>query len=310
MGTTWSVTVHPDSSTANAPALQSLLQEKLNTINHLMSTYDPESEVARFNKLQSDAWFPISVDTYLVISRAQKISALTGGAFDISVGPLVELWGFGPLERQQHIPTEEQVQQLLRRIGYHNLEIKAHPAAIRKLIPDLHIDLSAIAKGYAVDALAKLLKDQGYSNFLVEVGGELQISGQRDDGGPWRIAIEKPVEDVREVQTIFALTDTAVATSGNYRNFYVENGQHYAHTIDPVSGRPARHKLASATILDPDCARADALATAMMVMGEDRGRQFCEDNNIPAYFLIHEGTGLTSYSSPAFKRFTEKMKHD
>jgi thiamine biosynthesis lipoprotein len=142
----------------------------------------------------------------------------------------------------------------------------------------------------------------------LEIGGELQISGHRGDSTPWQIAIERPLEGVREVAKIFPLTNTALATSGNYRNFYVEDGQRYSHTIDPVSGRPIRHKLASVTVLDQSCARADALATALMVLGEEKGRRFCEKNQIAAYFLIHEKDSLAVYASPAFQRFVEEVK--
>ena len=308
MGTTWSLNMVPGSSGTDSAVLKRLLQARLDQINGLMSTYDPESELSRFNTLASTDWYPVSEDTARVIELSQEISALSGGAFDISIGPLVELWGFGTAERREKIPTEGQVRENLARIGYKNIQLRRGPTAIRKQIPELQIDLSAVAKGYAVDALAKILEQQGISNYLLEIGGELQISGHRGDDSPWQIAIEKPLEEVREVATIFPLTNTALATSGNYRNFYVEDGQRYSHTIDPVSGKPIRHKLASVTVLARTCARADALATALMVLGEEKGRQFCEKNQIAAYFLIHERTSMTVYASPAFERFLKEVE--
>jgi thiamine biosynthesis lipoprotein len=308
MGTTWSVIMLPNSDGSDANNLKQYLQKRLDQINSLMSTYDPTSEISRFNNQVSTDWFAISVDTAQVIELSLAISSLTGGAFDISVGPLVELWGFGAAERGKKIPSEDQVSKHLAWVGYENIGLRREPATISKQVPELRIDLSAVAKGYAADALAEILEQQGISNYLLEIGGELQISGHRGDGTPWQIAIEKPLEGVREVATIFPLTNTGLATSGNYRNFYMEDGQRYSHTIDPVSGKPIRHRLASVTVLDRSCARADALATALMVMGEKKGRRFCEKNHIAAYFLIHEKASLTVYASPAFQRFVEEVE--
>lgn len=305
MGTTWSVNLHSIPGSIDTAILKQQLQQRLDLVNRLMSTYDPASEISRFNNVSSTDWFPISAETAEVVALSLQISELTGGAFDISVGPLVELWGFGAKEREQ-LPTDEQVAAQLAKIGYQQLELREHPPSIRKHHPQLQIDLSAVAKGYAVDLLAKDLAQLGINNFLVEVGGELQISGQRSDGTPWRVAVEKPEEAVREVARIFPLSATALATSGNYRNFYVENGQRYVHTIDPVSGRPIRHQLASATVLAIDCARADALATALMVLGEEKGRQLVEQQGIAAYFLIHQKETFSEYHSPAFQAFIEK----
>jgi thiamine biosynthesis lipoprotein len=308
MGTTWSVIMLPDAEDTKTLALKELLQKRLDQINSLMSTYDPASELSQFNNQISSDWFTISKDTARVIELSQEISALSEGAFDVSVGPLVELWGFGATQRGKRIPSEDQVSKSLARVGYKNIHLRREPAAIRKQIPELQIDLSAVAKGYAVDALAEILEQRGIRNYLLEIGGELKISGHRGDGNPWQIAIEEPLEGVREVAAIFPLTNTALATSGNYRNFYVEDGQRYSHTIDPVSGKPIRHKLASVTVLAMTCARADALATALMVLGEEKGRQFCENNQIAAYFLIHEKTSTTVYASPAFERFLKEVK--
>ena len=308
MGTTWSVTLHSLPDGIAVATLKTLLQQRLDRVNRLMSTYDPESEISRFNASSSGDWFAISDETLAVVALSLQISELTGGAFDISVGPLVEVWGFGASERGERLPAAEQIEAILASVGYQKLELRHDPAAIRKLQPQLRIDLSAVAKGYAVDLLAELLKQQGIDNFLVEVGGELQLAGQRSDATPWRIAIEQPIEGAREVAKIFPLSETALATSGNYRNFYVEDGQRYSHTIDPVSGQPTRHKLASVTVLDPSCGRADALATALMVMGEERGRKFVENHRITAFFLIHAQEATVEYKSPAFETFEKRVK--
>jgi thiamine biosynthesis lipoprotein len=300
MGTTWSVALR-STNAADAAGIKTGLQERLDGINALMSTYDSDSEVSRFNLLTSTDWFEVSDETFQVVELAQQISKLTAGAFDISVGPLVDLWGFGAQPSASLPPAPEQVAAVTAAVGYEKLQLRPEPAAIRKKNPQLRIDFAAIAKGYAVDVLARYLDQLQIEHYLVEIGGELKIRGVRRDGTPWRVAIEQPLDHSRKVATIFPLTDIALATSGNYRNYYEKNGQRYVHTIDPASGKPIQHQLASATVLDPFAARADALATALMVMGEQRGRQFCEEHQIAAYFIIHNQTETTSYSSPAFQ---------
>ena len=308
MGTTWSATILPAPAGTEAAALQQLLQGRLDQLNGLMSTYDPQSELSRFNDRLSSDWFPLAEETARVVALALEISTLTGGAFDVTVGPLVELWGFGAAPRGAGLPAEEQIREALAGVGYSKVRLRRQPPAVSKQAAQLRIDLSAIAKGYAVDALAELLEQQGIRNYLVEIGGEMKVAGRRGDGFPWRIAIEAPLEGRREVAAVFPLTGTALASSGNYRNFYVEDGQHYGHTLDPVSGRPVRHRLASVTVLDRDCARADALATALMVMGVDEGRRFCEEHHVAAYFQVHEQAGLTAYPSPAWQQFLEAIR--
>lgn len=307
MGTTWSVNLHTLPETIDPDKLKGQLQARLDRVNSLMSTYDPDSEISRFNVSTSGEWFDISAETAEVIALSLQISQMTDGAFDISVGPLVELWGFGARQRGEKLPSKEQVDDLLTSIGYQKLILRSDPPAIKKLHPQLQIDLSAIAKGYAVDLLAELLEAQQIDNFLVEVGGELQISGNRVDGVPWKIAIEKPDESVREVAKVFPLTGTALATSGNYRNFYIEDGQRYVHTIDPVSGYPISHRLASVTVLAKDCATADALATALMVMGEKRGREVVAKKKLATYMLIHGENETIEEASEEFSRFLQEV---
>ncbi|MFO7577850.1 MAG: FAD:protein FMN transferase [Pelovirga sp.] len=307
MGTTWSVVLHPATG-VDAAGLRRQLHQRLDQINALMSTYDPDSEISRFNRTPSSEWFAVSAETAQVITLSQEVSRLTGGAFDISVGPLVDLWGFGAAERGGSIPTADQVRAALDRVGYERLAVRRVPAAIRKEHPGMRIDLSAVAKGYAVDALAELLDQHRITNFLVEIGGDMKLAGHREDGTPWRIALEKPVDHMRAVETILPLPATALATSGNYRNFYEEGGQRYVHTIAPFSGWPIQHKLASVTVLDPSAARADALATALMVMGEEQGRLFCENHRIAAYFLIHDNAQTISYASPALQSLLDGVQ--
>lgn len=306
MGTTWSVVLQP--ADADTRAIKQGLEERLKRINGLMSIYDSSSEISRFNQQSGSDWFPVSEDSARVIALALEISSLTAGAFDVSVGPLVDLWGFGAVPPKSLPPTAEQIAAVAAGVGYENLQLRREPPAIRKKNSQLRIDLGAIAKGYAVDVLADYLDQLALTDYLVEVGGEVKMKGYRGDGTPWRIAVETPLEHARQVTTVWPLTDIAMATSGNYRNFHEIDGQRYGHTIDPLSGRPIRHQLASATVLDPSCARADALATALMVMGEERAKAFCQEQQIAAYLLIYRGAELGSYACPAFVEWQDRFK--
>jgi len=307
MGTTWSVLSGGLPKGLALSSLKPLLQQRLDRINQLMSTYDPVSEISRFNNSRTNSWFPVSPETAAVVELAQEISRLSGGAFDITVGPLVDLWGFGPRPQSGHPPADSEIEAARSMVGYRRLQVRRSPAALRKEIPGLRIDLSAIAKGYAVDQLAEILIAHGVFDMVVEIGGEMRIRGRHPDGKGWRIAVEKPLPGKRAVEKIFSFADTGMATSGNYRNFFIENGQTYAHTIDPSTGRPVRHKLASVTVLDPSCARADALATALAVMGDELAVEFCRREKIAAYLLIHKGKGTTSVMTDHFRAFIDKV---
>ena len=301
MGTTWSVSLGRLPSGMQAEQLQQRLQQRLDRINRLMSTYDPDSELSRFNNQRGTGWFSVSPETAAVVELAQQISVLSNGAFDVTIGPLVDLWGFGPIPRGRQRPSDRQVELARQQTGYRKLQVRREPAALRKRIPELRVDLSAIAKGYAVDQLAELLMTAGVNDLLVEIGGEMRMRGRRPDGTPWRIAIEQPLPGERSVAQVLSLSATGLATSGNYRNFFIEEGQSYAHTIDPNSGRPVRHQLASATVLDPSAARADALATALMVMGEQRAQAFCRRERLAALLLIHQGARIAPVMTDPFR---------
>ncbi|MHB8121635.1 MAG: FAD:protein FMN transferase [Desulfuromonadaceae bacterium] len=306
MGTTWSALLGKRPAGIDPVSLQRQLQQQLDRINALMSTYDSASEVSRFNDSSSSDWFSVSAETAEVVELAQEISRLSDGAFDVTVGPLVDLWGFGPRPRSDRRPADSTVEAVRRQVGYRHLHVRNSPAGLRKDIPGLRIDLSAIAKGYAVDKLAETLSEQGVNNMVVEIGGEMRIKGRHPEGRSWQIAIEKPETGQRSVKRVLSLADTGLATSGNYRNFFVEDGQRYGHTIDPATGRPVRHRLASVTVLAPASARADALATALMALGDVRAQEFCRREKIAAYLLIHQGETLQSVMTDAFKPLVGK----
>ena len=248
--------------------LAQAVNESLEQVNQLMSTYIPDSDVSRFNDSQSTNWFSVDQLTARVVQRAQQISQQTDGAFDITVGPAVDLWNFGATDSDQELPNDDQIQAVQARVGYENLTVRLEPPALKKQIADLRIDLSAIAKGFAVDQVAETLEEAGIANYMIEVGGEVRALGNKPNGTPWRVGIEKPVDDARHLDRIVTLNDVAMATSGDYRNFRMIDGVRYSHTIDPRTCRPVTHGLCLASVIAPDCTTADAMATAVMVIGD------------------------------------------
>ena len=305
MGTSYSVhwVAKDDRQVAE---IQQAVEERLALINQQMSTYVPESEISRFNILRSGE-MPVSAELANLIQRSQSLSQQTGGAFDITVGPLVNLWGFGPEGRVVSAPSSDRIESLRTRVGYQKLGVSQNPPLLTKAT-NLQVDLSAIAKGYAVDQLASLLVANGIKNYLVEIGGELKLSGSKPNGESWRIAIETPLTTERAAQQVLPISNIAMATSGDYRNYFEENGVRYSHTINPLTGAPINHALVSVTVLHSSCADADALATALMVMGDKEGVEFAERHDMAAYFLIkaQEGAQFESYATAKFDALLKK----
>ena len=248
----------------------------------------------------------MSEQTAYVVERALYYHETTDGASDVTVGPLVRLWDFGPdhnaLGSRLASPTEDSLRQALENSGANQVEVRTDPPALRKLNPEIDVDLSSIAKGYAVDAIAELLHEQGFLNYMVEIGGEVRAAGTRDDGKPWRIGVEKPDLERRTVHAIVELKDQALATSGDYRNFREFEGQRVSHIIDPQTGRPLPYRGWSVTLLAPTCLEADALATALLVMGEEVGYDWCEENEIAALFLVKQGDQILERRTSAFPK--------
>ena len=264
-----------DPTESEAVDLKTAVVDSLDTVNRLMSTYQPDSDISRFNRSQSTDWFDVDEETAAVISRALEISRQTDGAFDVTVGPAVNAWKFGPDKSEFQPPTDDAISELKEVIGYKNLSVRKSPPAIKKSIANLEIDLSAIAKGYAVDRVADSIAKLGYDRAMVEVGGEVIASGQRANGGPWIVGVEQPDQtNSKTVVRKLELDNAAVATSGDYRNFYEYQGKRYSHTIDPKTLRPVNHSLATASVIAKDCMTADALATAAMVMGAEKAHAF------------------------------------
>ena len=272
MGTTYQVKVVTGHS-QSISGLKEKLDARLEEINQSMSTYKEDSEISRFNASQLvDKSFKISNDFYQVMKTAQTIYQQSGGAWDGTVNPLVDLWGFGRAGRKTTVPQQKDISELLPDIGFKNIEIVASGYLVKKR-PTVTLDLSSIAKGYGVDQLVDVVRKEGYQNYLVEIGGEVFASGYRKDGKLWRIGINRPKIDAAfdDVYKVINLHNKAFATSGDYRNFFVVDGIRYSHIIDPRTGYPVSNGVVSATIISETCIFADGLATAIMVMGADRG---------------------------------------
>ncbi|MFT7639516.1 MAG: thiamine biosynthesis lipoprotein [Pirellulaceae bacterium] len=313
MGTTFVVKVVVDGKASDVESLKDKIQVKLARINSLMSTYLSESEVSRFNASTDTEWFEVSRETAEVVNRAREISELSNGAFDITVGPLVALWNFGAASRGEaafQLPRDEQIAATLTSVGYQKLAVRMEPPAIRKTIGPLQIDLSAIAKGYAVDVLADLLETHASKAFMVEIGGEVRVRGSRPGGEGWRIGVESPDPQARKLELIVPLHDQAMATSGDYRNFYRYDGKLYSHTIDPKSGRPVDHTLTSCSVLSPDCATADAIATTMLVLGPVAGKQWAEEHGVAVLMFVRDGDGITRSQTSQFPAIVSTVNDD
>ncbi len=288
MGTAYTVKTTSLPTGVSPVTLKADIERILNRINDHMSTYIENSEVSRFNRQQTTEWVEVSSETVAVINEALRVSRLSNGAFDITVGPLVNLWGFGPAPRKETIPSDAQIRDTLLRVGYRHIHTRSAPAAVRKDRPDVQVDLSAIAKGYAVDQLADYLESVQIMDYLVEIGGELRGRGKNAEGTGWKVGIEKPVSNKRVIHRAIYLRDQAMATSGDYRNYFEINGRRFSHTIDPHTGKPTTHNLASVTVLSPSSMHADAIATAIMVLGPEAGYQLVERENITALLFVRD----------------------
>lgn len=301
MGTTYAVTFHDAERAAEVGALQSDVDALLERIDAQMSTWRADSELSRFNRSRELDWFPISAGTAYVVGAANVISALSSGAFDVTVGPFVNLWGFGPAGSRAGPPSEQRIETTMASVGYRKVSVRAFPPALRKEHPDIYVDLSAIAKGYAVDEVARLLDERHISAYLVEIGGELRAHGSRSDLSPWKIAIEQPQPGERSVQSIVTLREMAIATSGDYRNYVEKDGRRYSHTIDPRTGRPIDHNLASVSVIAASAMHADALATAIMVLGPEQGYRLALEEGLAVQLVIRSGDGFRMVATPPFE---------
>ena len=300
MGTSFSVKVVAPPDGLDTEALRRDVEATLAETEQSMSTYIPDSELSRFNASDETGWQPVSRTLCAAIDEAQAISTLTGGAFDVTVGPLVDLWGFGPGDQVTQPPAKDRIATVMAGVGNALLHADCSMPAVRKDVAGLRVDLSAFAKGLGVDRIAALLDGYGIDNYLVEIGGELRMRGTNARDENWSIAIETPVAAARSVHTILSLTDSAMATSGDYRNYFEHDGTFYSHTIDPRSGYPISHDAASVTVVADTTAMADALATALLVLGPGAGLELAARERIAAFFLLRIGDTIEERMSPVF----------
>lgn len=304
MGTTYHITlVAPEGEQLGVEGeeLQAGVDELLRQINQSMSTYIPDSELMQFNRAPVGEWQELTAPLFEVLQISQNISAESDGAFDITVGPLVDLWGFGPKGEPKVVPEESEITRVREHMGFEHLALDEAGQA-RKLA-DIRLDLSAVAKGYGVDALSRYLESRGFKHFLVEIGGELSVKGFSTRGDHWRLAIEQPSLLHSGGHKTVELTDIAMATSGDYRNYYERDGQRFSHTIDPVTGSPIGHNLVSVTVLADSAAEADAWATALNVMGPERALELAQREQLPVYMIVREGDGFSYRHSKAFEPY-------
>ncbi|MCK7458139.1 FAD:protein FMN transferase [Idiomarina aminovorans] len=306
MGTTYSVTLYTKDPRHNKDEIKRKVDIVLERVNAQMSTYDPESELSQFNQFKSTEPVVISRALERVVTRALEIAEQTDGALDVTIGPLVNLWGFGPQAKPENEPTESELREARQKTGYQKLRVENHQ--LIKDNPQMYVDLSTIAKGYGVDRVAHLLEQLRIKQYLIEIGGEILVKGGKPDEASWRLAIEKPVSTERAVQDVVELNDGALATSGDYRNYYEENGRRYSHIIDPATGSPIQHNLVSASVYADDTMSADAYATALLVAGTDKAKVFSEKHNLAVMLIYKTEDGFDEYISDAFEPLLSKQE--
>ena len=273
--------------------LHNEIKNELQQINHEMSVFESMSDISQFNKSQEGEWVDLSEKLSEVLQAAYRIYRQTNGYFDPSVGKLVDMWGFGT-GKVHRIPTDEEIAEARKSVGFNKINFSKDFRRAKKTVPDISVNLSAIAKGYAVDRIVKLLEKEGYKNFIVDIGGEVRAKGKRaKKAAGWNVGVARPeAGKVDDFEYVVSLKDMSVATSGDYRNYFVIDGKRYSHTLDPKTGYPVEHNIASVTVFDKECMRADALATGIMSMGETKGLEFANSNKIPVIIFVHSDDGF------------------
>lgn len=308
MGGTFSVkivTAKDELETPGLPDVDRAVRSSLNRIEGLMSTWDPDSELSRFNRSTSLEPFTVAPETFEVFTWSVDVGVLSGGALDVTVGPLVDAWGFGPSGSRRTLPTNDEISRMREAMGPGRVELNRTALTVRKTRPDVQCDLSSVVPGYAADRLSRELTDRGFMDFLVDVGGEVLARGRNEAGAPWQVGIERPDLHGQAIQRLVTISDLAITTAGDYRKYREVDGQRIAHILDPRTGRPLTHRLASVTVIDPLAVRADAFDTALMVLGPDDGMALATKLNLAALFLERTNEGFVERVTPRFKEITE-----
>ncbi|OZT74335.1 FAD:protein FMN transferase [Vreelandella boliviensis] len=300
-GTFYQVTIMDPLTLGESLDLEEGFKAELESVDQAMSTYRDDAELIAFNEAPLEEWQPLSNELIEVLAISQSVAEASHGAFDITVGDLVNLWSFGPGARTEVEPSDDVLAEQLTQVGFDALEIDSQNMQARRT-RDVFVDLSGVAKGHATDRVAAYLNQQGIEHYLVNLGGDLIARGLRDEEEqtPWRIGIEVPEDGQQRAQHIIPLESMSVATSGDYRNYFEVDGQRFSHTIDPRTGRPVTHQLASVSVFHPSNAWADAWATALLVVGEEDAIQMALDNSLKVLMLVREGDEWRSIASPEF----------
>jgi FAD:protein FMN transferase len=306
MGTMYTVKVTAPPASLDGARLRETIEDVLAQIDRSMSGYRGDSEVVRFNASTSTQWYEVSADLAAVVQAALDISEKSGGAFDITVGPIVAAWGFGPAGQPQVLPSTEQIAQIGAAVGHRKLHVRLDPPALRKDVAELSIDLNGIAPGFAVDRLADRLLTLHVDNFMIDIGGEIRARGRNARGEPWHIAIEHPVDTQRAPYAGVWLTGASISTSGEYRDYYERDGRRYSHTIDPRTGQPLDRAPGSVAVIAASTALADGWATALNVLGPHEGLALAAKEHLPVLFIERQGDGWQSQSTAEFERYRTK----
>ncbi|CNH91290.1 thiamine biosynthesis lipoprotein [Yersinia frederiksenii] len=310
MGTFYSVKIS-GATTPNPHQLQQEIDALLEQANNDISTYRQTSVLSRFNQYRGSEPQPIPRGMADIILLAQRIGRDTDGAMNITVGPLVNLWGFGPEKQPTQIPTQDQIDSARQQVGLQHLTLISDSRGewLQKDLPDLYVDLSTMGEGYGVDLLVNLMMRKGITNYLVSVGGAVSSRGVNGQGQPWRVAIQKPTDQENAVQALVDLQGYSISTSGSYRNYFEQGGQRYSHVLDPATGRPINHRLVSATVIATTALEADGWDTGLMVLGTEKALRLAESKGLAVYLITKTDQGFTAVMTPQFKAFLVPDQH-
>jgi len=308
-GTTYHIKMVLQGLSVSVDQIRADIERTFVGIDQKLSNYREDSEISRLNQQSSTEWLPVSQEIIQLVDIAQQVYRRSQGCYDLTIKPVFDLWGFS--KHENRVPSQEEINRVLQHVGMANVEIDPVQSRIRRKDPQLRIDLSSIAQGYTVGAIAALLESQGIQNYLVEIGGEMKVKGRKGNGNPWRVAIEKPTPYTREVERILDIhqqNGTAIMTAGTYRNFFEDKGQVYSHILDPKTGKPVTHHLLSVTVLHEDPTWADAWDTALLCVGEGEAAKIAEAEQLKALLIYQEGQELKEHMSSAF--VTAQERHD
>jgi len=298
-GTVYHITVSELPPGVDESMLRRHVNRELADVDLWMSNWRNDSDVSRLNAAAPGQWVDVSPETVAVVEQSLDIWRLSDGAFNPAVGSLVKLWGFGTAAPITSVPADDAIERITRLADPQELEVRAQPPALRRKV-SLELDLSALAPGYAVDRIADRFESLGIDSYMVELGGEVRLRGHNPKGRPWRIGIEQPGDSVGVAHAAIESTAAAISTSGDYRDYLELGGQRFSHTIDPATGRPVTHDLTSVTVVAQTAALADALSTAINVMGPERGLAFAREQELAVYFIVKSGDGFTDFHTPQF----------